>query len=67
MNKFVAGFRATLAKNEQNCSEPWILTIKNSVLQALSYLLGSFCRSLLTIPQNYFEWWPNFWTPWMDL
>lgn len=64
MNKLIdwlqTSFSPTVNKIVQN---PWILTIKNSVLQTLPLIFLGSIFSLLTIPQNYFKWWPNFWTP----
>lgn len=43
----------------------WVVTLKDSIMQTLPFiLLGSvFC--MLTIPGDVFaiSWWPNFWTP----
>lgn len=43
----------------------WVTTLKDSIMQALPFiLLGSiFC--CLTVPGDVFgwDWWPNFWTP----
>lgn len=43
----------------------WVVTLKDSIMQVLPFiLLGSiFC--CLTIPGDIFgwDWWPNFWTP----
>lgn len=43
----------------------WVVTLKDSIMQTLPFvLLGSiFC--MLTIPGDAFNisWWPNFWTP----
>lgn len=43
----------------------WIVTLKDSIMQVLPFiLLGSiFC--CLTVPGDVFgwSWWPNFWTP----
>lgn len=43
----------------------WVVTLKDSIMQTLPFiLLGSvFC--MLTIPGSVFNisWWPNFWTP----
>lgn len=43
----------------------WVVTLKDSIMQVLPFiLLGSiFC--CLTVPGDIFgwEWWPNFWTP----
>lgn len=64
MNKLIdwlqTSFSPAINKIVQN---PWILTIKNSVLQTLPLIFLGSIFSLLTIPQNYFKWWPNFWTP----
>lgn len=64
MNKLIdwlqMSFSPAINKIVQN---PWILTIKNSVLQTLPLIFLGSIFSLLTIPQNYFKWWPNFWTP----
>ena len=65
MNKLIdwlqTSFSPTVNKIVQN---PWILTIKNSVLQTLPLIFLGSIFSLLTIPQNYFKWWPNFWHRW---
>lgn len=64
MNKLIDWLQASFSpKMNRIVQNPWILTIKNSVLQALPLIFLGSIFSLLTIPQNYFEWWPNFWTP----
>lgn len=64
MNKLIDWLQISFSpKMNRIVQNPWILTIKNSVLQALPLIFLGSIFSLLTIPQNYFEWWPNFWTP----
>lgn len=64
MNKLIDWLQTSFSpKMNKIVQNPWILTIKNSVLQALPLIFLGSIFSLLTIPQNYFEWWPNFWTP----
>jgi phosphotransferase system cellobiose-specific component IIC len=64
MNKLIDWLQTSFSpKMNRIVQNPWILTIKNSVLQALPLIFLGSIFSLLTIPQNYFEWWPNFWTP----
>ena len=64
MNKLIDWLQTSFSpKMNKIVQNPWILTIKNSVMQALPLIFLGSIFSLLTIPQNYFEWWPNFWTP----
>lgn len=64
MNKFIDWLQTSFSpKINKIVQNPWILTIKNSVLQTLPLIFLGSIFSLLTIPQNYFKWWPNFWTP----
>ena len=64
MNKLIDWLQTSFSpKMNRIVQNPWILTIKNSVLQALPLIFLGSIFSLLTIPMNYFEWWPNFWTP----
>ena len=64
MNKLIYWLQSSFSpKMNRIVQNPWILTIKNSVLQTLPLIFLGSIFSLLTIPQNYFEWWPNFWTP----
>lgn len=37
----------------------WVLTIKNSILQVLPFIFVGSLITLLDIPENFFDWWPN--------
>lgn len=43
----------------------WIITLKDSIMQTLPFILVGSVFCLLTIPGTVFNWtwWPNFWTP----
>lgn len=43
----------------------WVVTLKDSIMQTLPFILVGSVFCLLTIPGSVFnwEWWPNFWTP----
>lgn len=63
MNKFMKWLNESFAPKMQKINNnPWILTIKESIMQVMPLIfLGSiFC--ILTIPGDYISWWPNFWT-----
>lgn len=38
----------------------WINVLKDSVLQTLPFILVSSLVSLVSIPGNFWKWWPNF-------
>lgn len=64
MDKLISWLEGSFApKMNKVVENPWILTIKNSVMQALPLIFLGSIFSLLTIPENYLDWWPNFWTP----
>lgn len=57
MNKLIDWLQTSFSpKMNKIVQNPWILTIKNSVLQALPLIFLGSIFSLLTIPMNYFEW-----------
>lgn len=63
MDKLISWLEGSFApKMNKVVENPWILTIKNSVMQALPLIFLGSIFSLLTIPENYLDWWPNFWT-----
>jgi len=47
--------RAQVVGNNQ-----WIVTLKNSVLEVLPFILVGSVVSLLNIPGNFWSWWPDF-------
>lgn len=52
-NKFAP--KAQVVGNNQ-----WIVTLKNSVLEVLPFILVGSVVSLLNIPGNFWKWWPDF-------
>ncbi len=55
MNKLIDWLQTSFSpKMNRIVQNPWILTIKNSVLQALPLIFLGSIFSLLTIPMNYF-------------
>lgn len=52
-NKFAP--KAQVVGNNQ-----WVVTLKNSVLEVLPFILVGSVVSLLNIPGNFWKWWPDF-------
>ncbi len=52
-NKFAP--KAQLVGNNE-----WVMTLKNSVLEALPFILVGSVVNLLDIPGNFWKWWPDF-------
>lgn len=64
MEKFMGWLEKSFAPRMNKIVENnWILTIKNSIMQVLPLIFLGSLFSLLTIPENYLSWWPNFWRP----
>lgn len=64
MNKLIAWLEGSFApKMNKLVQNPYISSIKGSVMQALPLIFLGSVFSLLTIPENFVEGWPNFWTP----
>lgn len=64
MNKVISWLEGSFApKMNKLVQNPYISSIKGSVMQALPLIFLGSVFSLLTIPENYIEGWPNFWTP----
>lgn len=64
MKKFIDWLNNKFAPKMQVVNNnPWISTIKESIMQVLPLIfLGSiFC--ILAIPADFVSWWPNFWAP----
>ena len=55
-------FSPKMAKVNNNI---WVVTLKDSIMQTLPFILVASVFCLLTIPGSVFdlEWWPNFWAP----
>lgn len=66
MKKFInwleSDFAPKLTKVNNNV---WVVTLKDSIMQTLPFILVGSVFCLLTIPGAIFgwSWWPNFWTP----
>ncbi len=64
MNKLISWLEGSFApKMNKIVQNAYISSIKNSVMQALPLIFLGSVFSLLTIPENYLDWWPNFWVP----
>ena len=64
MNKVISWLEGSFApKMNKLVQNPYISSLKGSVMQALPLIFLGSVFSLLTIPENYIEGWPNFWTP----
>lgn len=50
-------FAPAASKVNQNT---WVNVLKDSVLQTLPFILVSSLISLISIPGNFWKWWPNF-------
>lgn len=37
----------------------WIVTIKNSILEVLPFIFADSLITLLSIPKNFWNWWPD--------
>ena len=61
MQSFMNFLNTRFAPRAQKiANNQWIITLKNSVLEVLPFILvGSFV-SILNIPGNWWSWWPNF-------
>lgn len=64
MNKLISWLEGSFApKMNKLVQNPYISSIKGSVMQVLPLIFLGSVFSLLTIPGDYVEGWPNFWTP----
>ena len=64
MDKFINWLENSFApKMNKIVQNAYVSSIKTSVMQALPLIFLGSVFSLLTIPENYIEGWPNFWTP----
>lgn len=61
MNKFMDFLNTKFAPKAQVVgNNQWIVTLKNSVLEILPFILVGSVVSLLNIPGNFWKWWPDF-------
>lgn len=61
MNKFMDFLNNKFAPKAQVVgNNQWIVTLKNSVLEVLPFILVGSVVSLLNIPGNFWKWWPDF-------
>ncbi|MFC6177696.1 PTS sugar transporter subunit IIC [Companilactobacillus huachuanensis] len=61
MDKFMEFLNTKFAPKAQVVgNNQWIVTLKNSVLEVLPFILVGSIVSLLNIPGNFWSWWPNF-------
>ncbi|MCO6542053.1 MAG: PTS sugar transporter subunit IIC [Lactobacillus sp.] len=61
MNKFMDFLNNKFAPKAQAIgNNQWILTLKNSILEVLPFILVGSVVSLLNIPGNFWKWWPDF-------
>lgn len=61
MNKFMDFLNNKFAPKAQVVgNNEWIVTLKNSVLEVLPFILVGSVISLLNIPGNFWNWWPDF-------
>ncbi len=64
MNKLISWLEGSFApKMNKIVQNAYISSIKNSVMNVLPLIFLGSIFSLLTIPENFVEGWPNFWTP----
>ncbi len=64
MNKLISWLEGSFApKMNKLVQNAYISSIKNSVMNVLPLIFLGSIFSLLTIPENFVEGWPNFWTP----
>ncbi|KAF0522871.1 PTS sugar transporter subunit IIC [Pediococcus pentosaceus] len=60
MNKFMDALNNGFAPKAQKvANNEWILTIKNSILQILPFIFVGSLITLLGIPTNFWDWWPD--------
>lgn len=64
MNKLISWLEGSFApKMNKVAQNHYVSSIKGSVMQVLPLIFLGSVFSLLTIPGDYIEGWPNFWTP----
>ncbi len=60
MNTFMTFLNTKFAPRAQKvASNQWIVTLKNSVLEVLPFILVGSVVSILSIPRNWWSWWPD--------
>lgn len=60
MNKFMDALNNGFAPKAQKvANNEWILTIKNLILQVLPFIFVGSLITLLGIPTNFWDWWPD--------
>lgn len=61
MNGFMNFLNTKFAPRAQKvANNQWVVTLKNSVLQVLPFILVGSVISILNIPGNWWKWWPDF-------